>query len=226
MHRKLKSEHNDAIKKLMTCDLSEIVDDRALSQELANCREDGNWHEQIRKGQWISVRTGPFVVSNAARKKELQSAYNNIESLRIQTVIKLNKHYDLMKTLRCDYFKLTQESEHLMSEINAQESFDLVTKAGMSLNREMKFKMTKLQDELVEKLPKMECDDDNAMEVGNISQDRSKSVSEIKEELLSSDEGGHMDFKMETCSSDDSDVILPARVFKRFKCKFCNKRYV
>ena len=73
MHRKLKSEHHDAIKKLMTCDLSEIVDDRALSQELANCHEDGNWHKQIRKGQQISVRTGPFVVSNAARKKELQS---------------------------------------------------------------------------------------------------------------------------------------------------------
>ena len=143
MHRKVKSEHHDAIKKLMTSDLSEIVDDAALTQELANCREDRNWHKRVVIGERISVRTGPFVVSNAARKKELQSAYN-IESLRIQTVIKLNKQFELLKTLRRDYFKLTKESEHLMNEISARESFDLVTSSGMKLSREMKFKTTKL----------------------------------------------------------------------------------
>ena len=47
MHRKVKSEHHDAIKKLMTSDLSKIVDDAVLTQELANCREDGNWHQRV-----------------------------------------------------------------------------------------------------------------------------------------------------------------------------------
>ena len=99
MHRKIKVEHHDAIKKLMTSDLAEIIDDPALNQEIKNCREDGNWHKRIVKGERISVRTGLFFVSNVIHKKELQSAYRNIESLRIQTVIKLNKQFDLLKTL-------------------------------------------------------------------------------------------------------------------------------
>ena len=123
MHRKVKAEHHAAIRKLMSSDISEIIDDPGLNQELANCREDGNWHKRVLKPQRISVRTGPFYISNISRKKELESAYNNIESLRIQTVIKLNKHYDLLKTLRQNYFRLTKQSEHIMSEINARELF-------------------------------------------------------------------------------------------------------
>ena len=71
--------------------MSEIIDDPALNQELANCHEDGNWHKRVVKGERICVRTGPFVISNAAHKKELQSAYNSIKSSRIQMVIRLNK---------------------------------------------------------------------------------------------------------------------------------------
>ena len=68
--------------------------------------------------QRISVRNNPFVVSNEVRRKELKSAYKNVESLRIETVIKLNKHFDLMAKLRRDYFTLSKESEKLLSEMN------------------------------------------------------------------------------------------------------------
>ena len=163
MHRKIKSDHHAAIKKLMTSDLSEIIDDAGLNQQLANYREDGNWHKRVFKQQRISVKTGPVYVSNAVRKKELESAYNSIESIRIQAVIKLNKHFDLMKNLRQHYFRLTKESEHLMNEINARESF-AVTGTGTKISREMKFKATKLKDKLLAKDEKVKNEVHEEME--------------------------------------------------------------
>ena len=43
-----------------------------------------------------------------------------------------------------------------MSEINARESFEVLTNSGMNLSRKMKLKATKLQDQLVAKKPKVE----------------------------------------------------------------------
>ena len=116
-----------------------------------------------------------------------------------------------------------------MSEINARESFDFATNSSMQLSRKMKIQTTKLQDELAEKKQKLDTDYENKMEVDDFldtSQERSQSTSEVKEELLHSDDGCEDDFKMNLSSSDDSDAILPAKVFKRYKCEFCKKRYV
>ena len=99
MHHKIKTDHADALKKLMTSPLSDIIDDPALNVELKNCREDGNWQKRVITPQQFSVRNNPFVVSNEVRRNELQSAYKNVESLRIDTVLKLNKHYNVMTKL-------------------------------------------------------------------------------------------------------------------------------
>ena len=103
----------------MTSTLSEIIDDPSLNLELKNCKEDGNWHSRVITPQRFSVHSNPFVVSNEDRRKELKLAYRSVESLWMETMIKLNKHYDVMSKLRNDYFKLTKESEKIQSEINA-----------------------------------------------------------------------------------------------------------
>ena len=213
----------------MTSDLSEIVDDPALNQELTNCHEDGNWDKRVIKWERICVRTGPFVVSNEACKKELQKAYNSIESLKIQTVIKLNKHYELLKTLWHDYFKLSKESQNLMNEINARESFALATNCGMKLSREMQFQTTKLQDDLAVKRQKLNKEPEKKMEVDNApdtSEVKNEPTNEMKDKLLPSDRGCDSDMKMNLSSSDHLNTILPAKLFKRFKCEFCKQRYV
>ena len=100
-----------------------------------------------------------------------------------------------------------------MNEISARESFDLVTSSGMKLSREMKFKTTKLQDELVAKKQKLQHESDNEMEVENsldTSKDTDKSTNEIKKEF-SDKVVCDSTLKIEISSSDDSDGILPQK---------------
>ena len=60
MHRKINHDNSDALSKLMTCTLQEIIDDPALNQELKNCKEDGNWDNRIVKTAEVFCANTPF----------------------------------------------------------------------------------------------------------------------------------------------------------------------
>ena len=64
---------------------------------------------------------------------------------------------------------------------------------------------------------------DNALDTSEV---KIEPTNEMKEKLLPSDRGCDSDMKMGLSSSDGSDSILPAKLFKRVKCEFCKKRYV
>ena len=163
------------------------------------------------------MQTHPLVVSNEVWKKELQHAYTNVESMWIQTVMKLNKCYDMMTGLWKDYFKLSKESDHLMCEMNARDSFSIITQSGLNLNREMKMKTSKLQNKL--------CEISVKSEKSKISESDDGVAKETKMEVTSQDVHD-LNFLMDFSDTDESDTIIPAKFFKRHKCEFYSKQYV
>ena len=239
MHRTENKQDSDVMKRLMSSKLEDIIDNPALNLELQNCKSDGDWRHRIVKPERFSVRTRPLVVSNEVQRKELQCAYNNVESLKMQTVMKLNKCYGLLTGLCEDYFKLSKESDSLMDELNARNSFAFVTNTGLKLNHQMKFKATKLEDKISEKnvsIIKEENNVNNGVVDGALPQaGKSNSTEETKMEVSECEMCDDTDLSVAHSDMDDSkfckryvdkrsfECHIKSHTGKKYSCSQCSK---
>ena len=94
----------------------------------------------------------------------------------------------------------------------------------------MKQRTCKLQDELCQKQYKKEVTDSDKMDVSHSQLDSSvggvDSANEVKMDISDSDAVDVNIAEMDSSLSDSSDILLPAKVHRKFKCEFCKKRYV
>ena len=79
MHRKILSKHSVGMKKLMSHDLSAIMDDDQISRELQDSENIQTFKDR-KLTQRCPVKTHPSAVSSETRTKDLKSAYLDLES--------------------------------------------------------------------------------------------------------------------------------------------------
>ena len=213
MNHKIKVEHGDGLRQLVSSDLSDLVDDFDLDLALKKCHEEGDWNDKSFIENKFSLQNRPLDFSNSTRTKTLKSALSTLENRKMETVYKLNQQFKMVKQLCFNFLKTFRTIQKNSERNKYKGNLEITFHSGKKLPRKVAMHVSKLQNELHSTSDKDENLEPNSAEIDSAesssSNDKRMSIhpsSDVKQE------------------DRDIDIIFPD-LFKKHQCKICGKKY-
>ena len=150
MHHKVVVKHSGAVKSILTNDISEIIGDKDISQELDKIKTEPGLQSLSIKSDHFSMKYGPIHVSKDVCLKDLRSAYLCLENRNMDKLYRINVQYESLLKMRDDYLQLTRQSLRIQKELNACETLQKLP-AIKSLPHTLQMKVDAVEQSMISK---------------------------------------------------------------------------
>ena len=144
MYRKILSKNNVAVKNLLKNELSEIIDDDTILNELKQCKTENPSDRKLTPPQRFSIKLPPLPSGRNVRTEDLKIAFSRLERRKMDTLYQMNKQYEILVHLQNDFVTLTRQSLHIKKELNTQETLQNLN-ADQNILRKIRMQVNKVE---------------------------------------------------------------------------------